>query len=278
MAGKEADKQKIAKEKSPKKAAKPGAAAKKAPPAGPDLAEESIFWAGNEAIVFGVDEAGRGCLAGPVCAAVTAWAPFSRAFGFPAEVRDSKLMTEPQREAAFAPVLGQAFASGVGFASAAEIDRWNIFRATHLAIARALEAALAGLQERGLLAGRRPSQFAFLVDGNQRMVSLAGFFVRHPEFAAEFPRAKILFQRELAEKTIVKGDSKVFSIASASVLAKVSRDRLMAKLDAEFPAYEFAVHKGYSTPRHIQNLRTHGPCFEHRKSFSPVNEVLTLFP
>jgi ribonuclease HII len=187
-------------------------------------------------------------------------------------------MTEAQREAAFAPVLSHSLACGVGFASAAEIDRWNIFRATHLAIARALESALRSLSDRGLLSGRARAQFAFLVDGNQRMVSLARFFVLHPDFAPEFPLAKALFRREFAEKTVVKGDSKVFSIASASVLAKVSRDRLMTKLDADFPAYEFALHKGYSTPRHIENLRRHGPCFEHRRSFSPVTGSLSLFP
>jgi ribonuclease HII len=258
------------------KKAKKGKKAKPEPPR-PDVTEEALFWARNQAIVFGVDEAGRGCLAGPVCAAVTAWAPFSKAFGYPAEVRDSKLMTEAQREAAFAPVLSHALACGVGFASAAEIDRWNIFRATHLAIARALESALRSLSDRGLLRGKSGAQFAFLVDGNQRMVSLARFFILHADFAPEFPLAKALFRRELTEKTVVKGDSKVFSIASASVLAKVSRDRLMTKLDADFPAYEFALHKGYSTPRHIENLRRHGPCFEHRKSFSPVTETLSLF-
>ncbi|RZA08075.1 MAG: ribonuclease HII [Proteobacteria bacterium] len=242
----------------------------------PDISEEAQLWAQGDLLVFGVDEAGRGCLAGPVCAAVSAWAPFSRAFGFPAEVNDSKLLKEAQREAAFAPVLTGSLTCGVGFATAAEIDRWNIFRATHLAIARALESALRALSDRGLLAGFK--DFAFLVDGNHRMVKLAGFFVLHADFAQEFPLARLIFRREFIEKTLVKGDSKVFSIASASVLAKVSRDRLMAKLDAEFPAYEFGLHKGYSTPRHIRNLRLHGPCFEHRKTFAPINEALSLFP
>jgi ribonuclease HII len=81
----------------------------------------------------------------------------------------------------------------------------------------------------------------------------------------------------LQEKCVVKGDSKVFSIASASVLAKVSRDRHMHQLDKYHPDYEFALHKGYSTPRHIENLRKHGPCAEHRLSFSPVSEALSLF-
>ena len=93
--------------------------------------------------MFGVDEAGRGCLAGPVCAGAACWAPFSAALGLPAQVRDSKMMTEPQREAAFSPVQALALSHGVGFATAQEIDRWNVLRATHLAIARAVEAAAA---------------------------------------------------------------------------------------------------------------------------------------
>ena len=244
----------------------------------PDVTEEALFWNQGSSFVFGVDEAGRGCLAGPVSAAVSCWAPFSRAFGFPADVRDSKLMTEIQREDAFAPVMAHALAYGVAYASPAEIDRWNILRATHLAIARALEQALCSLAARSLLKGSSYKDFAFLIDGNQPMVSQAGFFVRMKEFEPEFPYLRALFKRELVEKCLVKGDSKVFSIASASVLAKVSRDRLMVELDQRYPAYEFGLHKGYSTPRHIENLRKHGPCSEHRKSFSPVNEALSLFP
>jgi ribonuclease HII len=137
-----------------------------------------LLWKQGSAFVFGVDEAGRGCLAGPVCAGAACWAPFSAALGLPAEVRDSKMMTEHQREAAYNPVLSMSFAQGVGFATAREIDRWNILRATHLAIARAVEAALSSLSERGLF---RADGFAFLVDGNQPMVTQSGFFVRQKE-------------------------------------------------------------------------------------------------
>jgi ribonuclease HII len=87
----------------------------------------------------------------------------------------------------------------------------------------------------------------------------------------------MLYKNNLAEKCVVKGDSKVFSIASASVLAKVSRDHKMEELHGLYPAYEFAAHKGYSTPLHLERLRREGPCPEHRRSFSPVSEVLTLF-
>jgi ribonuclease HII len=243
----------------------------------PTVDQEALLWKQGSAFVFGVDEAGRGCLAGPVCAGAACWAPFSPALGLPAEVRDSKMMTEQQREAAFMPVQQLALSSGVGFATAQEIDRWNILRATHLAIARAVEAALACLKEKGLLGEGWASRLAFFIDGNQPMLTQSGFFVRHKEYAEEFPLLTQVIRCRYPEICVVKGDSKVFSIASASVLAKVSRDRLMTALDAAYPAYAFAKHKGYSTPAHIELLRAHGPCSEHRQSFSPVSEALQLF-
>jgi ribonuclease HII len=240
----------------------------------PTVDQEALLWKQGSAFVFGVDEAGRGCLAGPVCAGAACWAPFSAALGLPAEVRDSKMMTELQREAAFSPVQSHALSHGVGFATAQEIDRWNILRATHLAIARAIEAALSSLNERGLF---QPQGFAFLVDGNQPMVTQSGFFVRQKEYADEFPLLARVLKFKYPEICVVKGDSKVFTIASASVLAKVSRDRLMTALDAAYPAYAFAQHKGYSTPSHIEKLRANGPCSEHRQSFSPVAQAAQLF-
>lgn len=243
----------------------------------PTVEQEALLWKQGSAFVFGVDEAGRGCLAGPVCAGAACWAPFSAALGLPAEVRDSKMMTEHQREAAFSPVQSLALAHGVGFATAQEIDRWNILRATHLAIARAVEAALASLRERGLLADSDLARMAFLIDGNQPMVTQSGFFVRQKEYADEFPFLSRVLKFKYPEICVVKGDSKVFTIASASVLAKVSRDRLMTALDAAYPAYAFAQHKGYSTPAHIEKLRANGPCSEHRQSFSPVSQAALLF-
>jgi ribonuclease HII len=244
----------------------------------PDLEHEAPLWKNSGAFVFGVDEAGRGCLAGPVCAAVTCWAPHSAAFGLAVPVRDSKLMKEEERERAFGPIQALALAFGIGFASAAEIDRWNILKANYLALARALESALHSLRARGIW---RPAMgiesLAFLTDGNHPLVGHCSFFVQMPEYHPEFPVLREIFRVRPREICIVKGDSKVFSIASASVLAKVSRDRHMVSLDAAYPAYEFAAHKGYSTPKHIENLRRAGPCSEHRKSFAPVTEALTLF-
>ncbi len=241
----------------------------------PNLEEEALLWKDGSAFVFGVDEAGRGCLAGPVCAGVSAWAPFSPVFGLPVAVRDSKVMTEPQREGAFAPVQQYSLAWGVGFASAQEIDRWNILRATHLAIARALEAAFAKLAALGLSPWQQAS---FLTDGSHSMVKQCLFFLSVGDYQGEFPCLQRLRGQRFVERCVVKGDSKVFSIACGSVLAKVSRDRYMLELDRQYPTYEFAAHKGYSTAKHVENLRKAGPCLEHRRSFSPVSETLLLFP
>lgn len=245
----------------------------------PDLNEEALLWKQGSAFVFGVDEAGRGCLAGPVCAAVSCWAPFSPAFGLPVPVRDSKMMTHEQREAAYQPVRAMALAFGVGFATAAEIDRWNILRANHLAVARALEQALASLLARGLISSRKfnATAFSFLSDGSYPLVKHANFFVNSEMYRDEFPLAGKVFARVIRERCVVKGDSKVFSIASASVLAKVSRDRHMQELHLKYPEYDFASHKGYSTEKHMENLKRVGPCHEHRRSFAPVEEVSSLF-
>jgi ribonuclease HII len=237
----------------------------------PDLSYETPLWQQSGVFVFGVDEAGRGCLAGPVCAAVACWEPLDV---LPVDVRDSKQMTEAQREACFEPVKEKAFAYGVGFASCSEIDRWNIVKANCLALARAIESALQMLQSRN----QGTDKFVFLVDGNYPLVSHARFFVGHSEYAQEFPLAQALFKKGFQEICVVKGDSKVFSIASASVLAKVSRDRHMHELDRAFPGYEFAAHKGYSTAKHVALLRELGPCSEHRKTFAPVTEAMALFP
>lgn len=236
----------------------------------PSLDFETSFWKQNDVLVFGVDEAGRGCLAGPVCASVCAWAPHSQWSGPVVEVKDSKKMTEAQREKAFLPVQETSLSFGVGMATAPEIDRWNILKATHLAVARALEKSL----EKFPLWPEK--QIVFLADGNRPLVGHAFYFLQQKDFQNEFPLVRKLFEKKFQEHCYVQGDSKVFSIASASVLAKVSRDHWMKNLDAQFPDYKFAVHKGYGTELHREMLQSLGPCIEHRRSFGPVN--LSLFP
>ena len=176
--------------------------------------------------VCGVDEAGRGPLAGPVYAAAVILPPDTVIEG----VNDSKKLTEKKREALFDVIREQALSYCVASASEAEIDEYNILNATFLAMRRAVE----GLSV--------PAQAA-LIDGN-----------RLPPLA-------------IPAKTIIKGDGLSMSIACASILAKVSRDRLMRELAATYPQYQFAKHKGYGTKLHVELLREYGPCPIHRKSF-----------
>lgn len=183
----------------------------------------------------GLDEAGRGPLAGPVFAACVILKPGAEIPG----LNDSKKLTEKRREAIFEEILGGGLAwFGIGSASPEEIDRINILQATFLAMNRAFDQMLAG---EGV-----PEEFLpqlALVDGN-----------RDPGLP-------------IPTQTVVKGDSRSAAIAAASVLAKVSRDRVMLELDLMYPQYQLAKHKGYPTKLHYQLLQKHGPSPIHRRSF-----------
>ncbi len=187
--------------------------------------------------IAGVDEAGRGPLAGPVVAAAV-WLPV----GFGAErIDDSKRMSAARRDAEFERLTSDASVLwAVGVAEPDEIERVNILRATHLAMERAV---------RGL--GREPR--LCLIDG----LPVSGF--------------------PWAHEAIVKGDSKSLAIAAASVVAKVTRDRIMVELAREFPEYGFDRHKGYGTKAHLDALRRHGPCRAHRRTFRPVAQLSLPF-
>ena len=205
---------------------------------------EQEAWTGGLLRIAGVDEAGRGPLAGPVVAAAVA---FDKDF-LEAEAEkslagldDSKKLPAARREF-FHALLSACPQARIGIASAsvAEIDSWNILRATHLAMARAV-AQLA------------PPPDLALVDG----LPVKGLPVPH--------------------RAIVGGDGGSLSIAAASVMAKVTRDRLMVELAARFPAYGFERHKGYGTKAHLDALRRHGPCPAHRRSFAPVAQLSLEF-
>ncbi len=174
----------------------------------------------------GIDEAGRGPLAGPVCAAAVILPEDLEIAG----LDDSKKLSEKRREELFPVIREKALAYGIAFASAQEIDEINILQATFLAMRRAFEAL-------GV-----PCGYA-LVDGN-RMPPLP-----------------------VPGETIVKGDGRSMSIAAASVLAKVSRDRLMLELAEQYPQYGFEQHKGYGTKLHVEKLREFGPSPIHRATF-----------
>jgi len=186
--------------------------------------------------VAGVDEAGRGPLAGPVVAACVALPPAATLRG----VRDSKELSAAEREAALARILRVAVATGVGSASVEEVDAFNIRMATLLAMRRAVEAL--GIMPQGLL-----------IDGRDAILV--------PDVRCE---------------AVVDGDAKSLSVAAASILAKVTRDRMMDACAAAYPDYRFEENKGYGTPEQLEALRRHGPCEIHRKSFRPVRELLCI--
>lgn len=177
-------------------------------------------------LVCGIDEAGRGPLAGPVFAAAVILPDGLEEIG----LNDSKKLTEKKRELLFDIIREKAIAYGIGSASEKEIDEINILNATFLAMKRAVEAL-----------GVTPD--LALVDGNRK------------------PKTGI------PEETIVKGDAKCISIAAASVLAKVSRDRYLLELDKQYPEYQFAKHKGYPTALHYEMIKQYGVSPVHRLSF-----------
>jgi len=186
--------------------------------------------------VGGIDEAGRGPLAGPVVAAIVVLAPDQRIDG----VRDSKQMTAARRQAAAQDIKARAAAWAIALADVEEIDTLNILHATMLAMRRAVERLA---QAPGVLR----------VDGN-----------RLPELPGYVGDAQ----------AIVGGDRTCPAISAASVLAKTARDDLMLTLDRRFPVYGFAQHKGYPTAAHLEALTRHGPCPEHRHSFRPVRAAV----
>ena len=200
----------------------------------PDLELERELIERGRAPVAGIDEAGRGPLAGPViAAAVILPRGYSQEF-----LDDSKKVSSKRRDLLYEELTRDSQVYwGVGFAEVGEIDELNILRATHVAMERAALAL--------------PVQPAFcLIDG----LDVPGF--------------------PLEAKGVVKGDGISLSIAAASIIAKVTRDRRMQELADEFPVYGFAKHKGYGTQIHMKALREYGPCREHRRSFAPVAKLI----
>ena len=184
-------------------------------------------------LVAGVDEAGRGPLAGPVVAAAVILDDLNPIAG----LADSKKLTAARREALFDEIRAKALCCSIAEASVEEIDRLNILQATLLAMRRAVM-------------GLRLKPVRALVDGN---------------------RLPLL---DMPADAIVNGDALVPAISAASILAKVHRDRWCVQIDAHFPQYGFAGHKGYGTAVHMAALREHGACVHHRRTFAPVAQVL----
>ena len=192
----------------------------------PDERFENEARADGFQLICGIDEAGRGPLCGPVCAAAVILPQGCEIAG----LNDSKKLSEKKREILFEQILQQAVGYGIAMASAQEIDEINILQATFLAMRRAVAAL--------------PVQpDCALIDGNGK-----------PGLPLE-------------QRTIVQGDGKSISIAAASILAKVTRDRYMKELDAQYPKYAFAQHKGYGTKLHYERIAQYGVCPEHRRTF-----------
>jgi ribonuclease HII len=183
--------------------------------------------------IAGIDEVGRGPLAGPVVAAAVVLPARCRILG----IDDSKQLSEGERDRLYAEILAHAVGMGIGSADVGEIDRLNILEATRLAMRRAIDQLV-------------PSPDYLLIDA----VPLPGM--------------------RIPERPIIKGDTLSLSIAAASIIAKVTRDRLMAEYHDMFPEYDFLSHKGYGTRGHLQRLARHGPCSIHRRTFMPVHEAI----
>ncbi len=193
--------------------------------------DESFIVQGYRSIA-GIDEAGRGCLAGPVVAACVSFRDKVLIDG----IRDSKELTAKQREKLFDEIISNAFV-GIGIIDVPLIDRINILEATRLAMRNAYENL-----------GKEVE--LLIID------------------ALSLPELKV------SQRAIIKGDKKSASIASASIVAKVTRDKIMKQYHETYPHYGFQTHKGYATKEHLFALKKFGPCPIHRKSFSPVRELM----
>jgi ribonuclease HII len=203
----------------------------------PTLEEEERLILQGHTVIAGVDEAGRGCLAGPVVAAAAILPLTEDCLRLFAGVRDSKQLSAAQRDRLYTVVMERAVGVGVGVVSVEWIDRYNILRATRMAMQQALAALPV-----------RPTYL--LLD------------------AVKLPAAR------LPQLALIKGDARCLSIAAASVVAKVTRDRLMQTLDERYPGYGFAQHKGYGTAAHKRALASLGPSPAHRRTFAPVRALL----
>lgn len=190
-------------------------------------------------LLIGVDEAGRGPLAGPVVASAVA----VKDYDFQSKIGDSKKLSPRQREQAFVEIFEKAYV-GVGIINSAVIDEANILEATYMAMTNAVYQLIASLPDSINQQDYLRSKMCLLIDGNRFKSDL------------DYPF-----------KTIIKGDSKAFSIACASIVAKVSRDRILKTYDQIFPEYGFSQHKGYPTAKHKAAIREHGPSIIHRKTF-----------
>jgi ribonuclease HII len=202
------------------------------------LLETAVYQEHSVAHIAGIDEAGRGALAGPVVAAAVILPRSNNIETLLNGVNDSKQLSAKKREILFDLILEQALAYGIGQQPASVIDEIGIMPANKLA----MQTAVSQLT---------PAPDFLLIDGRIRLPQL-----------------------NIRQKAIIRGDSQSLSIAAASILAKVTRDRLMIALNHRFPQYGFAQHKGYGTQQHREAIAHYGPCPQHRYSFAPIRQTL----
>ncbi len=202
-----------------------------------DLTKEKELFAAGFRLVAGIDEVGRGPLAGPVVAACVVCTPDFEIKGDLCLLKDSKKLTVKRREALYEVIMKSSLKVGIGICDHKTIDRINILQASFLAMKKALGAL------------RQKPEF-ILLDGR-------------------LPIPNTSYQQE----AIINGDNLIYTIAAASVVAKVTRDRIMQEAHQRYPVYGFDQHKGYGTRLHLERLRQYGPCAIHRQSFKPVREL-----
>jgi ribonuclease HII len=203
-----------------------------------DHKEEKALLSRGYKFIAGVDEVGRGALAGPVVAAAVIL-PAKIGRDMAGKVRDSKQLNHGRREVLFDIIMKHAIAVGIGIVASEVIDEINILNATRRAMAEAISRL-------------DPVPDYLLIDG------------------------RTLLRLKFLQKAIIKGDCKCISIASASIIAKVTRDRMMIDFDREYPGYGLAEHKGYGTSMHLECLGKSGPCAIHRRTFGPVKQAVRM--
>ncbi len=195
---------------------------------------EHSLWQAGVSPLAGLDEAGRGALAGPVVVGVVVL-PYKQHYPF----KDSKQVNSKARIALAQEVKSCALAWALGVASAAEIDKFNVLNATHIAAKRALDQLTKSIEIKGLI--------------------------------TDYLKLKVMYPLI----AVTRADQKSFQVAAASILAKTERDAMMLAFDAKYPYYNFAKHKGYGTQEHFKSLYDFGPCDLHRRSFAPVAKALS---
>lgn len=222
----------------------------------PTIYEEKKLWKKGYQYVIGLDEVGRGPLAGPVVAACVSINPKFKYRDSKLKVNDSKKLTEKQREELYEILTNHpAILWGIGVVSEKVIDKINILEATKLSMKHAIDnlnSKLETLNSKQIPNSKYENQkhkIFLLIDGNFKI------------------------DTSIPQMSIIKGDAKVFSIATASIIAKVTRDRMMIQFHKKYPQYGFDQHKGYGTALHLKNLKNHGPCKIHRKTFWPVSRL-----